>query len=72
MSSFFPSDLFSTPRFQLVATALVSGFTVASLIFGYQALEREERLEELKKSIPPPDDEHESRVRYHRVSTAFL
>ena len=62
MSSFFSSDLFSTPRFQLFATAVLSGATVASLILGYQALEREERLEELKKSIPPADDGHGAKV----------
>jgi tRNA threonylcarbamoyladenosine dehydratase len=59
MSSFFSSDIFSNPRFQLFATAVFSGATVASLILGYQALEREERLSELKKSIPSLDDEHE-------------
>lgn len=52
-----PSDLFSTPRVQLIATALVSGATVASLILGYQALEREERLSELKSSIPSLSEE---------------
>lgn len=51
------SDLFSTPRVQLIATALVSGATVASLILGYQALEREERLSELKSSIPSLPEE---------------
>ncbi|KAG5939725.1 hypothetical protein E4U59_002933 [Claviceps monticola] len=46
------SDTFLNPRFQLLLTAVLSGATVASLILGYQALEREERLEELKSSIP--------------------
>ncbi|KAG6033309.1 hypothetical protein E4U41_006943 [Claviceps citrina] len=50
------SDALSNPRFQLFATAVLSGATVASLLLGYQALEREERLEELKSSIPPVSD----------------
>ncbi|GAB0134796.1 hypothetical protein EsDP_00003152 [Epichloe bromicola] len=60
MSSFF-SDTLSNPRFQFLATAVLSGATVASLILGYQALEREERLEELKNSIPQlGDDRHQA------------
>ncbi|KAH6605270.1 hypothetical protein Trco_006977 [Trichoderma cornu-damae] len=51
MSSFL-SETFSNPRLQLLATAAVSGATVAGLILGYQALEREERLSQLKSSIP--------------------
>jgi hypothetical protein len=51
MSSFL-SDTFSNPRVQLLATAAVSGVTVAGLILGFQALEREERLSQLKNSIP--------------------
>ncbi|CCE30807.1 related to E.coli molybdopterin-converting factor chlN [Claviceps purpurea 20.1] len=50
--TFLLSDTLSNPRFQLLLTAVLSGATVASLILGYQALEREERLEELKSSIP--------------------
>ncbi|KAM0245485.1 hypothetical protein ACHAQJ_010545 [Trichoderma viride] len=42
MSSFL-SDTLSNPRIQLLATAAVSGATVAGLILGFQALEREER-----------------------------
>ncbi|EGX91046.1 ThiF domain protein, putative [Cordyceps militaris CM01] len=55
MSGYIP-DLFSTPRGQLVTTAVISGAVVASLIFGYQALEREERLSALKSSIPSISD----------------
>lgn len=55
MSSFF-SDSLANPRLQLLATAVASGATVASLILGYQALQREERLVELKSSIPPLTD----------------
>ncbi|OAA40059.1 Molybdenum cofactor biosynthesis, MoeB [Metarhizium rileyi] len=55
MSSFF-ADTLANPRFQLLATAVLSGATVASLILGYQALEREERLSELKRSIPSLGD----------------
>lgn len=55
MNSFF-SDTIANPKFQLFATAIVSGATVASLILGYQSLEREERLYELKSSIPSLND----------------
>ncbi|KAL6882930.1 hypothetical protein HDV57DRAFT_509286 [Trichoderma longibrachiatum] len=48
----FLADSISNPRIQLLATAAASGAAVAGLIFGYQALEREERLSELKSSIP--------------------
>lgn len=51
MSSFL-SETISNSRFQLLATAAVSGAAVAGLILGFQALEREERLSELKNSIP--------------------
>ncbi|KAK2020816.1 ThiF family protein [Colletotrichum zoysiae] len=51
MSSFF-SKAASSPHAQLAATAVLSGATVACLILGYQALERKERIEGLKKSIP--------------------
>lgn len=43
-------------------TAVLSGATVASLLLGYQALEREERLEQLKSSIPSLlDGNHQTR-----------
>ncbi|PFH59814.1 hypothetical protein XA68_11862 [Ophiocordyceps unilateralis] len=45
-------SLFYSERLQLLVTAVVSGAAVASLIFGYQALERELRLSALKRSIP--------------------
>ncbi|KAF7549092.1 hypothetical protein G7Z17_g6626 [Cylindrodendrum hubeiense] len=54
MASFL-SDTVSIPRFQLVATAVVSGAAVASLLLGYQALERNQRIDELKNSIPHDD-----------------
>jgi hypothetical protein len=57
MSSFL-SDTLSNPRIQLLATAAVSGVTVAGLILGFQALEREERLSELKNSIPSLSNEN--------------
>ncbi|KAG6158357.1 hypothetical protein E4U11_007797 [Claviceps purpurea] len=59
--TFLLSDTLSNPRFQLLLTAVLSGATVASLILGYQALEREERLEELKSSIPQlAENSHEA------------
>ncbi|KHO01377.1 Molybdenum cofactor biosynthesis, MoeB [Metarhizium album ARSEF 1941] len=48
-------DAITSPRFHLFATAVLSGATVA-LILGYQGLERERRLSELKRSIPSPGD----------------
>lgn len=45
-------DICSNQRFQLLATGLLSAAAAASLLLGYQALEREERLSELKSSIP--------------------
>ncbi|KAI8680009.1 hypothetical protein NCS57_00280600 [Fusarium keratoplasticum] len=54
MSSFLSENL-SNPRFQLLATAVLSGATAASLLLGYQALERKERVYELKSSIPNDD-----------------
>ncbi|TDZ61963.1 tRNA threonylcarbamoyladenosine dehydratase [Colletotrichum sidae] len=51
MSSIF-SRAASNPHVQLAATAVLSGVTVACLIFGYQAFEREERIHDLKNSIP--------------------
>ncbi|KYK58944.1 ThiF domain protein [Drechmeria coniospora] len=60
MSSFL-SDTLASHRFQLLATAVLSGATAASLLLGYQALEREERLTELKQSIPSlADGTHET------------
>jgi PII-like signaling protein len=65
MSSYI-SNFFSTTRVQLIATAAVSGATVASLILGYQALQREERLSQLKNSIPPitEDGHHAQKVNF--------
>lgn len=62
MSSFI-SDTLSNPRVQLLATAAVSGVTVAGLILGFQALEREERLSELKNSIPQLSNNENARSR---------
>lgn len=51
MSPYMPGAL-ASPRLQLLATAILSGATAACLLLGYQAREREERLSELKSSIP--------------------
>ncbi|KAH7161278.1 hypothetical protein EDB81DRAFT_338802 [Dactylonectria macrodidyma] len=58
----FISDSIQNPRFPLFATAVVSAATAASLLLGYQALERKSRLEELKKSIPRDDDDSLQRL----------
>lgn len=52
MASFI-SRAAADSRFQFATTAVLSGVTVACIIFGYQAFDREERLYELKHSIPP-------------------
>ncbi|KAL8996811.1 MAG: hypothetical protein Q9169_003780 [Polycauliona sp. 2 TL-2023] len=57
MSSWFERQL-SSHQFQLAAIALVSGITVAGLIYGGQAIRRKVAVEELKASIPPVDEEH--------------
>ncbi|KAI4110813.1 MAG: hypothetical protein LQ339_001089 [Xanthoria mediterranea] len=59
MSSWFERQL-SSHQFQLAATALVSGVTVAGLIYGGQAIRRKVAVEELKASIPPLDEEHQA------------
>jgi hypothetical protein len=43
---------------QFTATALVSGAVVAGAIFSYQALRRQEKVEDLKSSIPILGTEH--------------
>lgn len=50
----------SNSRVQLAATAVASGAVVAGAILGYQRLRREERIHQLKDSIPLPIDEGEA------------
>ncbi|KAL8738726.1 MAG: hypothetical protein Q9181_000548 [Wetmoreana brouardii] len=59
MSSWFERQL-SSHQVQLAATALVSGITVAGLIYGGQAIRRRVAVEQLKASIPSLDDEHQA------------
>ncbi|KAL9020174.1 MAG: hypothetical protein Q9185_002631 [Variospora sp. 1 TL-2023] len=59
MSSWLERQL-SSHQIQLAATALVSGITVAGLIYGGQAVRRKIAVEQLKASIPPLDDEHKA------------
>ncbi|KAL9595005.1 MAG: hypothetical protein Q9219_006704 [cf. Caloplaca sp. 3 TL-2023] len=59
MSSWFERQL-ASHQFQLAATALVSGITVAGLIYGGQAVRRKIAVDQLKASIPPLDEEHEA------------
>lgn len=51
MSSWFQRATGSTQA-QFAATALVSGAVVAGAIFGYQAVQRRERVNDLKREIP--------------------
>ena len=48
----------SSLQVQLATTAILSGATVASVIFGYQNIRRKEAVEDLKSSIPDIDEEH--------------
>jgi hypothetical protein len=42
----------SSSQAQFAATAIVSGAVVAGAIFGYQAVQRRERVQDLKRGIP--------------------
>lgn len=57
MSSWFQRATGSTQA-QFAATALVSGAVVAGAIFGYQAVQRRERLQDLKAGIPEVGAQH--------------
>lgn len=46
-------------RLQLIATALLSGVGAAALLLGYQNLAREERIHDLKASVPSLDEPHD-------------
>jgi len=56
----FSLDVFSDHRWQLVATAILSGATAASLLLGYQTFDRELRLSQLKSSIPSLADDQDA------------
>jgi hypothetical protein len=45
---------------QLAATAIVSGAIVAGGILGYQHVRRQEKVEDLKSSIPRLGEEHQA------------
>jgi hypothetical protein len=62
MASYVP-EIFGHPRFPLLGSAVLGGATVAAIILTYQALLREERVYELKNSIPPSTTHDE----LHRV-----
>ncbi|KAK7985125.1 hypothetical protein PG996_005632 [Apiospora saccharicola] len=51
------SQAASNPKVQFATTAIVSGAIVASAILSYQQLQRDERIYNLKRSIPSLDDE---------------
>lgn len=50
----------SNPKAQLAATAIVSGAIVAGGILGYQHVRRQEKVEDLKSSIPQLGKEHQA------------
>jgi hypothetical protein len=58
---------FNSPRFQLFATAAVSATSAVVLLLGYQALAREERIHDLKASVPSLDEPHDVKRVSHRV-----
>ena len=51
---------FSSKEFQFGATAMVSGVVVAAGILGYQHVRRQEKVEDLKSSIPVLGSEHQA------------
>jgi hypothetical protein len=57
MASWFQRTTSSTQA-QFAATALVSGAVVAGAILGYQHVRRQERVEDLKSSIPALGRDH--------------
>lgn len=54
---------------QFTATALVSGAVVAGAIFSYQALRRQEKVEDLKSSIPSLGRDHHADLVCSRSAT---
>ena len=48
----------SSHHVQLAATAVLSGLTVAGLIYGSQAIRRKAAVDELKASIPDLSESH--------------
>lgn len=52
----------SSHSFQLAATAVISGATVAGLIYGGQAIRRKAAVDELKASIPELDESYHSEM----------
>ena len=57
MTSWFERQA-SSHHVQLVAAAVLSGVTVAGLIYGTQAIRRNEAVQELKASIPELNENH--------------
>lgn len=53
-------DKFWDHRTQLVVTGILSSAAAASLLLGFQKLQREERLSQLKRSIPSLTDTHKA------------
>ena len=81
MTSWFERQA-SSHHVQLAAAAVLSGVTVAGLIYGTQAIRRKEAVQELKASIPELSENHRgdmvcldftsktSRIYAHRLSEA--
>ena len=57
MTSWFERQA-SSHHVQLAAAAIISGVTVAGLIYGTQAFRRKEAIQELKASIPELNENH--------------
>lgn len=56
---------------QLITTATVSGFVVASAILGFQKARRMTRVADLKASIPDVSDEHHAQRVSHQRRVKF-
>lgn len=63
MSSWFERQI-NSHNVQLAGVALISGATVAGLIYGTQAMQRKTAVEELKASIPEFDEGKTQNVSY--------
>ena len=66
MASWFDRQV-SSHHVQLATAAVLSGMTVAGLIYGTQAIRRKEAEQELKASIPELDETHHADLVRFRV-----
>jgi hypothetical protein len=61
----------SSTQAQFAATAIVSGAVVAGAILGYQHIRRQERVEDLKSSIPELGQNHHAEKVGQRLQSSL-